>query len=71
MSPVFTINFYVRYVVVRVHPSWADFQDYFKQQVFLFPNSGFRKVLLILSLISFICFVPMDAGREEAVAGFY
>ena len=33
-----TLN--IRYLVVEVHDSWMEFQDYFRQQVlFLFLNS--------------------------------
>lgn len=67
-SPI-TLMF--RYVVVRVHHSWTEFQDYFKQQVFLCPNSGFRKGLHLLSLIASIYFWSYVAGREKEVAGFY
>nr|KJB25038.1 hypothetical protein B456_004G174000 [Gossypium raimondii] len=55
---------YWPYVVVRVHGSWAEFQNYFKQQVFLFLSQQWiRNVLYLLSLISSKYICSYDKGR--------
>lgn len=43
----------LRYVVVKVHDSWAEFQDYFRQQVLLISDGVFWKPCF-LSLIKHI-----------------
>lgn len=62
----------IRYVVVKVHSSWAEFRDYFRQQVFLVLYNGLLDLLPNASLTPFVLGpLSFDAGRGKEIVGIY
>lgn len=60
----------LRYVVVKVHNSWREFQDYFRQQVFLISNS-FRSFSIFFSVVIVCLYMAlsfMQDGEKRLLA---
>lgn len=65
------LTLYFRYVVIKIHSTWADFQDYFKKQVILHlelvPNC-IDLYCWVVSSNSIDIYIYIYTGRRKAAA---
>lgn len=63
------LTFFIRYVVVKVHGSWMEFREYFRQQVLFIPKMNFRDLCLAFTLTPPV-FCPLTQDGEKRLLAF-